>query len=156
VSVIKFNNKKSFKYFKTNKLFFFSTYGRQIHLYFLVSLISIDNHMNDKLIDHDTKLNGSVKMKDEKNLPNFVNEIEMKYNHEGKEKFNQDDRYSEEEDENDEDRKSDNEEQEDTKDYCKGGYHPVNIGDVYHGRYEVLRKVGWGHFSTVWLCWDNR
>lgn len=51
---------------------------------------------------------------------------------------------------------SDSEEQEDTKDYCKGGYHPVNIGDVYNGRYKVIRKVGWGHFSTVWLCWDTK
>jgi hypothetical protein len=49
---------------------------------------------------------------------------------------------------------SDNEEQEDLNDYCKGGYHPVKIGDTYNGRYNVLRKVGWGHFSTVWLCWD--
>lgn len=22
------------------------------------------------------------------------------------------------------------------------------------GRYHVARKLGWGHFSTVWLCWD--
>jgi hypothetical protein len=51
---------------------------------------------------------------------------------------------------------SDNEEQEDPKDYCKGGYHPVNIGETYNGRYNVLRKVGWGHFSTVWLCWDTK
>ena len=51
---------------------------------------------------------------------------------------------------------SDMEEQEDPKDYCKGGYHPVNIGDVYNGRYNILRKLGWGHFSTVWLCWDNK
>ncbi|XP_033172806.1 SRSF protein kinase 2-like [Drosophila mauritiana] len=21
-------------------------------------------------------------------------------------------------------------------------------------RYHVIRKLGWGHFSTVWLCWD--
>ena len=20
----------------------------------------------------------------------------------------------------------------------------------------MLRKVGWGHFSTVWLCWDSK
>lgn len=19
----------------------------------------------------------------------------------------------------------------------------------------MLRKLGWGHFSTVWLCWDT-
>ena len=22
-------------------------------------------------------------------------------------------------------------------------------------RYHVIRKLGWGHFSTVWLCWDT-
>ncbi|XP_010626330.1 SRSF protein kinase 3 isoform X2 [Fukomys damarensis] len=49
---------------------------------------------------------------------------------------------------------SDNEEQEDPKDYCKGGYYPVKIGDLFNGRYHVVRKLGWGHFSTVWLCWD--
>uniref|UniRef100_A0A6M2DER0 non-specific serine/threonine protein kinase n=1 Tax=Xenopsylla cheopis TaxID=163159 RepID=A0A6M2DER0_XENCH len=46
------------------------------------------------------------------------------------------------------------EEQEDTTDYCKGGYHPVKIGDLFLSRYHVTRKLGWGHFSTVWLCWD--
>lgn len=30
---------------------------------------------------------------------------------------------------------SDEEEQEDPKDYRKGGYHPVSIGDVFHNRY---------------------
>jgi len=46
------------------------------------------------------------------------------------------------------------EEQEATDDYVKGGYHPVEIGDFYHNRYHVIRKLGWGHFSTVWLCMD--
>ncbi|KAI9142780.1 kinase-like domain-containing protein [Paraphysoderma sedebokerense] len=47
-------------------------------------------------------------------------------------------------------------EEEDHKDYCKGGYHPVNIGDKFNnGKYTVVRKLGWGHFSTVWLCKDN-
>jgi len=46
------------------------------------------------------------------------------------------------------------EEQEDSTDYCKGGYHPVKIGDFFVNRYHVTRKLGWGHFSTVWLCWD--
>ncbi|XP_075685714.1 SRSF protein kinase 1-like [Rhinoderma darwinii] len=49
---------------------------------------------------------------------------------------------------------SDDEEQEDPNDYCKGGYHLVNIGDLFNNRYHVIRKLGWGHFSTVWLCWD--
>ncbi|XP_067408497.1 SRSF protein kinase 3 isoform X3 [Emydura macquarii macquarii] len=49
---------------------------------------------------------------------------------------------------------SDEEEQEDPRDYCKGGYHPVAMGDLFNGRYHVVRKLGWGHFSTVWLCWD--
>ncbi|KAK0152492.1 SRSF protein kinase 3 [Merluccius polli] len=49
---------------------------------------------------------------------------------------------------------SDDEEQEDSSDYCKGGYYPVQIGDLFNARYHVVRKLGWGHFSTVWLCWD--
>jgi len=51
----------------------------------------------------------------------------------------------------------DAEEQEDEKDYKKGGYHPVRIGEVYKfGRYRILRKLGWGHFSTVWLARDKQ
>merc|ERR1712232_2583 len=38
--------------------------------------------------------------------------------------------------------------------YRKGGYHPVAVGEVYNGRYTVIAKLGWGHFSTVWLCQD--
>ncbi|KAJ3651546.1 hypothetical protein Zmor_017579 [Zophobas morio] len=49
---------------------------------------------------------------------------------------------------------SEEEEQEDSNDYRKGGYHPVKIGDLFLSRYHVTRKLGWGHFSTVWLCWD--
>ncbi|XP_042347320.1 SRSF protein kinase 1a isoform X2 [Plectropomus leopardus] len=49
---------------------------------------------------------------------------------------------------------SDDEEQEDPNDYCKGGYHHVKVGDLYNGKYHVIRKLGWGHFSTVWLAWD--
>uniref|UniRef100_A0A672K849 non-specific serine/threonine protein kinase n=1 Tax=Sinocyclocheilus grahami TaxID=75366 RepID=A0A672K849_SINGR len=49
---------------------------------------------------------------------------------------------------------SDDEEQEDPNDYCKGGYHHVKIGDLLNGKYHVIRKLGWGHFSTVWLAWD--
>lgn len=45
-------------------------------------------------------------------------------------------------------------EQEAREDYCRGGYHPVKLGDLFLQRYHVIRKLGWGHFSTVWLSWD--
>lgn len=61
-----------------------------------------------------------------------------------------------EEEDDDEILGSDDDEQEDPADYGKGGYHPVKIGDLFNARYHVIRKLGWGHFSTVWLCWDQR
>ena len=49
------------------------------------------------------------------------------------------------------------EDEEDWEDYTKGGYHPVHIGDAFsEGRYIVVRKLGWGHFSTVWLARDTK
>lgn len=37
-----------------------------------------------------------------------------------------------------------------------GGYHVVRVGDKFAGgRYSVLQKLGWGHFSTVWLVLDS-
>lgn len=49
-----------------------------------------------------------------------------------------------------------NQEEEDFEDYCKGGYHPVRVGEKYNnGRYVIVRKLGWGHFSTVWLAQDR-
>ncbi|KAF1862757.1 hypothetical protein Lal_00040022 [Lupinus albus] len=40
--------------------------------------------------------------------------------------------------------------------YRKGGYHAVRIGDQFAGgRYIAQRKLGWGHFSTVWLAFDT-
>jgi hypothetical protein len=33
----------------------------------------------------------------------------------------------------------------------------VQVGERYkQGRYVVLKKLGWGHFSTVWLVMDNQ
>jgi serine/threonine-protein kinase SRPK3 len=33
----------------------------------------------------------------------------------------------------------------------------VRVGDTFKsGRYVVQSKLGWGHFSTVWLAWDTR
>jgi serine/threonine-protein kinase SRPK3 len=49
------------------------------------------------------------------------------------------------------------EDEEDWEDYVKGGYHPVHIGDSFSdNRYVVVRKLGWGHFSTVWLAKDTK
>ncbi len=57
------------------------------------------------------------------------------------------------------------EEEEDEEDYVKGGYHPVKLGDEFEvdkdregqtKRYRVMRKLGWGHFSTVWLGKDMK
>jgi len=62
--------------------------------------------------------------------------------------------FEEEDEEEEEILGSDDDEQEAPGDYQKGGYHPVKIGDLFHNRYHVIRKLGWGHFSTVWLCWD--
>ena len=46
-------------------------------------------------------------------------------------------------------------EDEGTEDYRRGGYHAVRIGDTFNnGCYVVKAKLGWGHFSTVWLAWD--
>lgn len=37
-----------------------------------------------------------------------------------------------------------------------GGYHPVRVGEKFKdGRYTVLHKLGWGHFSTVWMVLDE-
>ncbi|KAL7922840.1 serine/threonine protein kinase, CMGC group [Trichoderma austrokoningii] len=47
-------------------------------------------------------------------------------------------------------------EEEDPDDYCKGGYHAVYVGEKFKNeRYTVERKLGWGHFSTVWLARDS-
>jgi hypothetical protein len=39
--------------------------------------------------------------------------------------------------------------------YRSGGYHPVLAGDVYNQRYRVVRQLGWGLYSTVWLAQDT-
>ncbi|KND88077.1 Serine/threonine-protein kinase SRPK [Tolypocladium ophioglossoides CBS 100239] len=39
--------------------------------------------------------------------------------------------------------------------YCKGGYHPVRIGDLFnHDKYKIVSKLGYGAYSTVWLAFD--
>ncbi|XP_054464606.1 SRSF protein kinase 3 [Anoplopoma fimbria] len=50
----------------------------------------------------------------------------------------------------------DGQDSEDPGEYCYGGYHPVQIGNTFNRRYQVLSKLGWGFYSTVWLCLDLR
>jgi serine/threonine-protein kinase SRPK3 len=33
-------------------------------------------------------------------------------------------------------------------------YHPIVLRDILHSRYEVIRKLAYGQFSTVWLTRD--
>ena len=47
-------------------------------------------------------------------------------------------------------------EEEPGSDYRQGGYHPVQLGELFLNRYHIVQKVGWGHFSTVWLCRDQK
>ena len=47
-------------------------------------------------------------------------------------------------------------EQEDQAQYKKGGYHPIRAQDIFNSRYLAIKKIGWGHFSTVWLCQDQK
>lgn len=46
--------------------------------------------------------------------------------------------------------------EEDRDRYRPGGYHPVHLGDVFNDRYVVVRKLGYGKYSTVWLAQDRR
>ncbi|KAI5955939.1 SKY1 [Candida jiufengensis] len=62
----------------------------------------------------------------------------------------------EDEEDEDEDAPVNPADEEDLKDYVPGGYHPCYIGEEYkNGKYVLVRKLGWGHFSTVWLARDN-
>ena len=48
----------------------------------------------------------------------------------------------------------DSSEDEGMPDYKIGGYHPVHVGEILLDRYIIIQKLGWGHFSTVWLTKD--
>lgn len=62
----------------------------------------------------------------------------------------------EDDDDDDEEDDVNPENEEDLKDYVPGGYHPCYIGENYkNNKYTLVRKLGWGHFSTVWLARDN-
>ncbi|KAG6018531.1 hypothetical protein E4U40_000191, partial [Claviceps sp. LM458 group G5] len=45
---------------------------------------------------------------------------------------------------------------EEPDEYTHGGYHPISLGDKLCKRYTILRKLGYGEYSTVWLASDLR
>ena len=45
-------------------------------------------------------------------------------------------------------------EEEQLDEFKQGKYFPVQIGDVYVSKYQVLGKLGFGSTSTVWLARD--
>ncbi|PPJ58304.1 hypothetical protein CBER1_11232 [Cercospora berteroae] len=38
--------------------------------------------------------------------------------------------------------------------YRAEDFYPVNLGEVFRSRYQVVAKLGFGTTSTVWLCRD--
>lgn len=41
--------------------------------------------------------------------------------------------------------------------YKTGGFHPISLGDKFHhDQYTILRKLGYGQYSTVWLARDSK
>ena len=38
--------------------------------------------------------------------------------------------------------------------YKKEHYFPVHIGEILNPKYQVIGKLGFGSYSTVWLCRD--
>jgi non-specific serine/threonine protein kinase len=38
--------------------------------------------------------------------------------------------------------------------YHPGSYCPVHIDNIFDRRYQVIRKLGYGAYSTVWLAKD--
>ncbi|KZF19149.1 kinase domain protein [Xylona heveae TC161] len=40
--------------------------------------------------------------------------------------------------------------------YRPGGYHPISIGDCLHNRYQIMNKLGFGAYSTIWLARDEK
>uniref|UniRef100_M4B4C6 non-specific serine/threonine protein kinase n=1 Tax=Hyaloperonospora arabidopsidis (strain Emoy2) TaxID=559515 RepID=M4B4C6_HYAAE len=74
------------------------------------------------------------------------------------EKFSSEDEEgkTDEDEDGEEDEYSSESEDEGESGYKPGGYHRVEVGEVYNSRFQVLEKLGWGHFSTVWKCVDRQ
>jgi len=128
----------------------------------ITSELSDDQTFDDSICDDDDEMiNGGVKGEEvgcsTVNDIDYITSTPWYSEWAPRSERGQDDEEEEEDEEDDNEEEilgSDDDEQESPSDYVKGGYHPVRIGDLFHNRYHVVRKLGWGHFSTVWLCWD--
>ena len=40
--------------------------------------------------------------------------------------------------------------------YQPGGYHPIQISDRFQDRYQIVHKLGYGSYSTIWLARDEQ
>jgi hypothetical protein len=38
--------------------------------------------------------------------------------------------------------------------YSPDRFYPVTIGEIFRSKYQVIGKLGFGAYSTVWLCRD--
>ena len=38
--------------------------------------------------------------------------------------------------------------------YSPEKFYPVKLGEIFQSRYQVIGKLGYGGYSTVWLCRD--
>jgi hypothetical protein len=45
-------------------------------------------------------------------------------------------------------------EEETVANYQADQYYPVELGNIFHSKHQVLAKLGFGTTSTVWLCRD--
>lgn len=45
-------------------------------------------------------------------------------------------------------------EEEELPDYRADRFYPVQLGEVFHDRYQVITKLGFGSSSTTWLARD--
>uniref|UniRef100_A0A6C0CKJ0 non-specific serine/threonine protein kinase n=1 Tax=viral metagenome TaxID=1070528 RepID=A0A6C0CKJ0_9ZZZZ len=54
------------------------------------------------------------------------------------------------------DASSSSSENEPQDEYGVNGYMNVNLGELYNNRYKIVKKLGWGVFSTVWAAKDEK
>lgn len=50
--------------------------------------------------------------------------------------------------------KNESEEVEKSDEYDEEGYALIEINDILSDKYFILKKLGWGVSSTIWLAWD--